>query len=95
MATENHAAELLDEIFGPGDHFAPEPVLRGVRLKPMSTGHLMLANPLDDGPTVIKVQQVPADVTDAEVARRMNSVAVLRRDRTLAYGEIKPGAILR
>lgn len=90
-----NAKEILDAMFGPGDHFAPAPVLRGVRLKVSPTGHLTLAHPQAEGPYIIKVQQVPSTVSDADVLRRMGSVAVLRRDRTLHYSEIQTGAILR
>ena len=86
---------ILDAMFGPGDHFSCRPRLRGVRLKVAPTGHLTLAHPRADGPRILKVQQVPCNVSDAEVLRRMGSVAVLRPDRTVHYSEIKTGAIVR
>lgn len=92
--------KIHDEIFGEGSYAAGLEAeraypLRTVRIKSMSTGHMTLSHPLYDGPEVVKVLYVPATVSDAEIVRRMNFVTVLRRDKTLAFGEIKTGAILR
>ena len=93
----NEVREAFDAMFGEGawDQIPEEIPLRGVRLKIQTTGHLTLAHPGADGPNILKIQQVPANVSSAEVLRRMDSVYVMRRDKTLHYSEIKRGAILR
>jgi hypothetical protein len=89
--------ELFDAMFGEGawSRVWPDPILRGIRLKIQPTGHLTVAHPKADGPSIIKIQQVPANVSTADVLRRMDNVYVARRDKTLHYSEIKTGAILR
>jgi hypothetical protein len=92
------AEDIFREIFGTSAWAAiqePRPDPRDVRLKIQMSGHLALAHPMADGPCIIKIQQVPATVSDADVLRRMDSVVVLRRDKTLHYSEIKSGAVLR
>lgn len=96
--TGNTVPEIFDAIFGPGSWEQtqrPEPAMRGVRLKIQPTGHLTLAHPKAEGPHIIKIQQVPGAVSAAEVLRRMDRVAVLRRDLTLHFSEIRTGAILK
>ncbi len=93
---EEDVAKVLNEMFGPGDWLhAKEPAYRGVRLKISPTGHLTLAHPRAAGPHIIQIQMVPETVPAADVLRRMATVCVLRRDKTLHYSEIKTGAILR
>jgi hypothetical protein len=83
-------------MFGEGFCDRSEPIpLRGVHLKIQPSGRLTLAHPKSSGPDIIKIQQVPANVSTADVLRRMETVCVMRRDKTLHYSEIKTGAILR
>lgn len=109
MATETMtAAEAMTAIFGehPDVTEARDRAnrLRGVRLRALANGRLTLSRPDYNGPGVIVVQRVPATVSDAEVVRRAQSVAIVRKGTqvdghdgatVIAFGEIRPGAILR
>lgn len=99
MTTDRSTAdEVYTAFFGEVPPDAVE--TRGVRLRVLHDGGLTLAHPAATGDKIIAVQQVPVTVPDADLLRRMDRVAVIRKVsadygcRVIHYEEIAEGAIL-